>query len=335
MLQLITRNKVKTILLSVCILFSVSLAAQSDKAAEKSTIVMTKSELNSFLTTVADARRAQLNERESRRIKQDLAELRLKYQQGSMMSGGQDVSNQQLLNEIRYLNQRIDNMSGGSNLSRPMSRDNSTIIMPGNSGSNQPYGLTDRGSTTVVPANANGKKIKELQYKIDSLRYVEANRSKFTNNNFYPDSLSAMKAKLADVRKQMDKLESQILAASKVPAKNDVFVETTENKSFFTQQVYFANNSEKLEDEYLKYVQDLTQMLINYPEAKVLLEGWASPVGKAAYNKQLSMRRAEAVEKAFINNRIDPSRIITSFKGEDTSGSAQHARRVDMSIVVP
>ena len=105
-------------------------------------------------------------------------------------------------------------------------------------------------------------------------------------------------------------------------------------KSFFTQQVYFANDSEKVNAEYLRYVQDLTQILLKYPEAKILLEGWASPVGKADYNKRLSMRRSESVQKAFINNGIDASRILTSFKGEDTKSSAQHARRVDMSVVI-
>ena len=331
MLQLITKDKVKTIILSVCILFSVSLVAQNDKTTEKSTIVMTKSELNSFLTTVADARRAQINERESRRIKQDLAELRLKYQQGSMMnSSGQEVSNQQLLNEIRYLNQRIDNMNGYSNQSRGMSRDNSTIIMPGNAGSNQAYPLSDRGSTTIVPSGANAKKLKELQFKMDSIKSLEANRNKFRNDKSYADSLNNMKGNLADLKRNMADLEAKMLASKKVVITEEI----TESTSYFTQQVYFDNNSEKLNDEYLKYVQDLTQILINYPEAKVMLEGWASPVGKAAYNKQLSMRRAESVEKAFINNRIDQSRILTSFKGEDKTGSAQHARRVDMSIVI-
>ena len=75
-------------------------------------------------------------------------------------------------------------------------------------------------------------------------------------------------------------------------------------------------------------------VLTKYPEAKILLEGWASPVGSANYNKQLSMRRAESVEKAFINNRIQASRIITSFKGEDRKSTVEKARRVEMSVIV-
>jgi len=330
MVQLKTIDKVKTILLSVFVLFSVGLFAQSEKAAEKSTIVMTQDELKSFLTTVADARRAQLQGRESKKIKQDLAELRLKYQDQSNVqnSGFDNVSNQQILRELRYLNQRIDNLSGANNYGYPSSaRDNSTIIMPGNSAPSQGLPLTDRKSTTVVPSN--NKKINELQRKIDSIKFADANRIP-TGTNSFGDSLNMMKGKLADVRRHMDSLERKMNAANKV-AKT---AEPEENKSYFRQQVYFDNNSVALRGEYYKYIQDLTQILISYPEAKVMLEGWASPVGKATYNKQLSMRRAEAVQKAFVNNRIDASRIITAFKGEDKSSSAQHARRVDMSIIV-
>ncbi len=331
MIQLKTTHKVKAILLSVCVLFSVSLFAQTEEATEKSTIVMTKEELKSFLSTVADARRAQLQNRESKQIKKDLADLKLKYQEQSRVpiSGYDNVSNQQILNELRYLNQRIDNMSGSRNNGYPSSaRDNSTIIMPGGSTANQGLPYTDRNATTVIPSN--NREIDNLQRKIDSLKLANANQLTGTPNAF-GDSLAMMKGRLSAVRRQMDSLDRKMNAANKnkvAPAK------VKEDKTYFKQQVYFDNNSQELRGEYFRYIQDLTQILISYPEAKVLLEGWASPVGKASYNKQLSMRRAKAVQKAFVNNRIDPSRILTAFKGEDQSGSAQYGRRVDMSIIV-
>lgn len=323
--------KVKTILLSVCILSSVGLFAQSEKAADKSTIVMTKSELNSFLKTVADARRAQLKERESRSVKSDLAELRLKYEHGSGMRNSnfyEDGGNQQVMRELRYLNDRINSMNSGNSGSMFMpqrGRDNSTIIMPGNSGSSQSYAPNPSTAATILPANS--MKIDELQAKIDSLRTADANKSSYVQNNSYTDSLNTLKGNLANIQREMARLEAKMKADKSI-------VSPETSKSYFKQQVYFANNSEALNAEYLKYVQDLTQVLITYPEAKVLLEGWASPVGKADYNKRLSMRRSEAVQKAFLNNGIDKSRILTSFKGEDKLSSDQHARRVDMSIIV-
>ncbi|RXJ44415.1 OmpA family protein [Gelidibacter gilvus] len=334
MLQLNT-HKLKTIVLSVCILFSVSLFAQSEKTADKSIIVMTEAELSSFLSTIADARRAQLKERETRQRKQDLADLRLKYERRTeqerqgIQSGGYDqISNQQILSELRYLNQRIDNLSYGNNALPSRSRDNSTIIMPSNAAPSAIYPSNDRSTATIIPSN--NTKIKELQYQIDSLKSVEAYKASFQKENSFGDSLTDMKGRLNDVRRQMDCLESKMIAADKLTKAED----SGEIKSYFKQQVYFDNNSETLRADYFPYIQDLTQILNQFPEAKVMLEGWASTVGKANYNKQLSMRRAEAVEQAFINNRIDASRIIVSFRGEDKLSSEQHARRVDMSIIV-
>ncbi|TXD85600.1 OmpA family protein [Subsaximicrobium wynnwilliamsii] len=336
MLKINTTATIKAIVLSVGMLFSVGLFAQSEKSSEEkisdeSIIVMTKSELNSFLSTIAEARRSQLQERESRRVKEDLAELRLKYQErpGMQTGGYNTISNQQILRELQYLNQRIDNLSSYNNKMPSMNRDNSTIIMPSNAAPSQPYPLNDRSSTTVIPTS-NNKKIKQLEAQIDSLKLAEANKANLQRENSFVDSLTMMKDRIKNVRRQMDSLDRKIIDAEKF-AKPE---KTTEDKSYFKQQIYFDNNSETLRGDYFPYIQEMTQILIKYPETKVMLEGWASTVGKADYNKQLSMRRAEAVEKALLNNRIDASRIITSFRGEDKVSSDQYARRVDMSIIV-
>ncbi|SHG07676.1 OmpA family protein [Flavobacterium micromati] len=327
MLEVNTLDKVKTIVLFVCMLFSMALFAQSEKSPTKSKIVMTKSELNSFLSTVADARRSQLKERENNQNKSNLSELRSNYQQRYPAEnyGQYNITNEQLLREIRYLNQRIDNLSPRDSRFPSMARDNSTIIMPGNAATSPMYNPNGNNATTVIPSN--NSKIKDLQRKIDSLKAVENGRTSLSNNGSLADSLKNVNSRLNDVRRQMDSLESKMNSKIKSGSSD-------KNRTYFRQQVYFANNSESLEAEYLKYVQDLTQILIQYPEAKILLEGWASPVGSVNYNKQLSMRRAESVEKAFINNKIQASRILTSFKGEDRKSTAEQARRVEMSIIV-
>jgi outer membrane protein OmpA-like peptidoglycan-associated protein len=330
MIAINTLSKIKTLVLSVCILFSVGLFAQSEKTSGNSTIVMTKAELSSFLNTIAEARRSQLKERETRLLQTDLAELRLKYQQRSGMgrSGTESVSNQDILRELRYVNQRVDQMSATQNQYPSMNRDNSTIIMPSNAAQNPSYNPNRNTSTTI--AHSNKRQIAALQSKIDSLKNAEASNTKFRNDASFGDSLNVVNNRLTEVRRQMEQLESKLNASNNKnkPSK------PARDKSYFKQQVYFDNNSESLRDEYFKYVQDLTQLLLEYPEAKVMLEGWASPVGKADYNKRLSMRRSESVEKAFVNNGIDSSRILTSFRGEDKISSEQHARRVDMSIIV-
>ena len=329
-----TVDKFKTIVLSVVVLLSVSLFAQSEETTEKSTIVMTKSELTSFLNTVAEARRSQLKERENKQLKQDLAELRLKHQQRSGVQniGYDDISNQQLMRELRYLNQRIDNLSYNNNALPSTNRNNSTFIIPGNSTPNPVYAPNNRSTTAFIPSNENEKKIKELQDQIEMLRNAKPTKGTYQNESF-ADSLSRTNDRLSEVRRQLDSLELKMKTTTKV-VKTEKIVKLETNKTYFKQQVYFDNNSVQLDPEYYQYIQDLTQILLKYPEAKVMLEGWASPRGAVNHNKQLSMKRAEVVKNVFINNRIAKNRIITSFRGEDNSSSEQHGRRVDMSIIV-
>ena len=330
-------NNLKIILVSICALLSFSLFSQNEETKGEGVIVMTKTELNSFLSTVAEARRAQLEKRDARDKKEYLAELRLKYENQAGYkrrlgtgSGNDNTSNQQILNELRYLNQRIDNLSSNYNRTPNSGRDNSTIIVPGNSSSPSPaYRPNGRSTTTVVPGG-NNNKIEELQNQIDSLKNVKPMVADYKQDVSVADSLNMMNGRLQNVRRQLDSLESRMTNDDTPKLENVAAVD----RLYFKQQVYFDNNSDTLKADYIPYIQDLTQILLKYPETKIMLEGWASPKGKPSYNKMLSMRRAEAVEEAFKNNRINVSRIITSFRGEDTSSSEQYARRVDMSIIV-
>ncbi|PKQ45325.1 OmpA family protein [Confluentibacter flavum] len=331
MLHLNTINKF-LIVFSLCTVLPASLFAQSENTTTKeSTIVMTEAELKSFLSTIADARRAQLEKKEKERMKQDLAELRLKYNEQSVIDTRYNgISNQQIVRELNYLNQRIDDLSSNNNTSPSMgsgSRDNSTIIMPSNSSPSPVYPQTERNTRTFVSSNNN--KIQELQNQIDSLKNVESNKT-IKNNSSLADSLDNVTIRLKSLRQHLDSLETKMMNRDKMAKE----VESPENRTYFKQQVYFDNNSATLNANYFMQIQELTQILVKYPEAKVLLEGWASPVGNSNYNKQLSMRRAEEVEKEFISKGIDPTKILTSFRGEDNSSSEQHARRVDMSIIV-
>lgn len=102
----------------------------------------------------------------------------------------------------------------------------------------------------------------------------------------------------------------------------------------FKKQIFFANNSTKVSAEFARYIEEVAEVLAQNAELSVVLEGYASPVGKAAYNKALSMRRAEAVQQLLLQKGVTAGRIISGFKGEDTSVNETLARRVDISIVI-
>lgn len=333
MLKLIKSMNLKIVLLSACTLLSVNLFAQNNEEKKtESTIVMTEAELESFLSTIADARRTQLRERDKKRKTDDLANLRLKYNARQQQNnyGYEGVSNQQILMELRYLNQRIDNLSSNNTIGSTMGRDNSTILMPGHSSQSSIAPPLDRNTTTLLPQASNQDKIDALQSKIDSLKNVDQSEKMAIQSSTVSDSLNTMSMNLQAIRKQMEDLESKLMGKDN-PSKGDV---SPENRSYFKQEVYFDNNSDKLSESFNANIKQLSDILEKYPDAKILLEGWASPVGNSNYNKQLSMRRSESVAKAFEKYGINPDRVLTAFKGEDTKSSEAKARRVDMAIIV-
>jgi OOP family OmpA-OmpF porin len=64
--------------------------------------------------------------------------------------------------------------------------------------------------------------------------------------------------------------------------------------------------------------------------------GFADNIGNAQYNLQLSLRRAESVEKALVASGIDPERVSKESKGEDVSRVSSRdrwkSRRVEIQL---
>ena len=91
-------------------------------------------------------------------------------------------------------------------------------------------------------------------------------------------------------------------------------------------KVFFAVSSSKLEPAEAEKLQPVADYLKKYGEKNVIVSGYASTDGQAAYNQRLSKRRAKAVEKWLIDNGIDASRIKAEGKGEVDFGSRKDSR---------
>ena len=61
----------------------------------------------------------------------------------------------------------------------------------------------------------------------------------------------------------------------------------------------------------------LAEFLRQYPERRLLVEGYTDSVGSVPYNLELSRRRAQAVQAALTLRGIDASRITTQGYGKD------------------
>ena len=98
--------------------------------------------------------------------------------------------------------------------------------------------------------------------------------------------------------------------------------------------IYFANNAYQPLPHDTDAIDQIVTMLRNNPELSIVLEGYASNVGSAEYNNQLSMKRSESVARLLQKQGISLQRILTAFRGIDDSVDKEKARRVDISVII-
>lgn len=83
--------------------------------------------------------------------------------------------------------------------------------------------------------------------------------------------------------------------------------------------VYFDFNSDKPTNASLSGVDFLVKYLKANPSKSAQIIGYADEIGNSDYNKALSQRRADAVQKVVTNAGIAASRLTVVGNGEDTS----------------
>ena len=79
----------------------------------------------------------------------------------------------------------------------------------------------------------------------------------------------------------------------------------------------FAMNSEAVQEGAHDTLAKVAELISVYDDRKVLIVGHTDAVGDAAYNKQLSERRAELVKQFFVDNfEVEEDRLSTQGFGE-------------------
>lgn len=126
------------------------------------------------------------------------------------------------------------------------------------------------------------------------------------------------------------------------PKKNGCpLVIVTEKAIQITEQVKFKFNSAELLKESDGILEAVRGVLEAHPEiTKLRVEGHTDNVGNAAYNKQLSARRAASVTKWLTDHKIDKSRLASQGFGMDepidantTEAGRANNRRVAFTIL--
>ncbi len=107
-----------------------------------------------------------------------------------------------------------------------------------------------------------------------------------------------------------------------------------------TLYLHFPFNSAKIPANEVMDVDRVAEFLKKHPEVTAILEGHTDSTGPAAYNMELSKRRAEAVKKALVERGIDASRLKVEAYGEtkpiapnDTEEGRAKNRRVEVVLV--
>ena len=100
----------------------------------------------------------------------------------------------------------------------------------------------------------------------------------------------------------------------------------------------FAVNSEAVQEGAHDTLAKVAELISVYDDRKVLIVGHTDAVGDAAYNKQLSERRAELVKQFFVDNfEVEEDRLSTQGLGEErpiASDATREGRRTNRRVEV-
>jgi len=133
----------------------------------------------------------------------------------------------------------------------------------------------------------------------------------------------------------MDRQEQElrnVVAASEaasVRRSQDVLVATFKSETFFNY-----DSSTLLPGGYAE-ISRVANVLNKYNQTQIEVAGHTDASGSEQYNQKLSMRRAEAVKNALVQQGVNPARIRTFGYGESRPISSNPAanRRVEITII--
>lgn len=120
--------------------------------------------------------------------------------------------------------------------------------------------------------------------------------------------LDGKNAALKAAQVQINELKNKLKTAAAQPAP---VVEAKDNSILQPSVIYRVGKSVIDPSQYAQ-IEMVAKYMKNHPDAKILVEGYASPEGKPEVNQKLSVARAEAVKTALVNKyKIAADRIST------------------------
>lgn len=128
------------------------------------------------------------------------------------------------------------------------------------------------------------------------------------------------------------------LALNKRPEQSNV--EVTDKEVKLKRQVHFLYDSAAILPDSLAILEEIAEALKAHPEITLIeIQGHTDTTGQAAYNRQLSQKRAEAVRASLIKLGVAEDRLVAKGYGPDkplvpNSSDANRARNRRVQLIV-
>ena len=182
-------------------------------------------------------------------------------------------------------------------------------------GFNYKFGNSNGTHNFAVAQLRDQAEIDGLNAKINELR---------ADNNAKDGKIAADAATIADLKKKLADCEARPQTAA--------VVEKTEN--VLQPHVIFRQGKSTIDPAQYASIEMVAKYMKNHKDAKVKVQGYASPEGKAEFNQKLSEKRAEVVKNALVKKyKIAADRItIEGLGATDKLSSENDFNRVAMFV---